>query len=254
MSYCQWKMESGLEPKFVWLQMCTFSATPFHLSSKCVSVRRWMCPNYSVDQDNIHGNQKALNVASGVLRVFRHSPPSFPGNSVEELVGGYCGRFHFLLWVTGDRVYVCVCMFWQYWCLMCDLFLIKVIAFAGSWGYYWCFGRAGVKIGLILACGRWSWVLCPRDLYANRKNALSSLQAKFWKIILALWIAKGKEQTQPGRQTWEGKKKGREWCHWNRLRCPFPEHCGACLLCSKPGNASYTSLNECRVALNSAGY
>lgn len=147
-----------------------------------------MCPSYS---PGIRILPMTLRMVLGGLRAFKNPLFSlFPRNSLGETGGkGYCWKFHFLLWVISDREYVCVCMFWQYWCLMCDLFFIKVIAFAGSRGYYWCFGREVVKAGLTLACGRWFQVLCPRDIYVNRKNAFSSLQAKFRKIILALWIA-----------------------------------------------------------------
>lgn len=64
---------------------------------------------------------------------------------------------------------------------------------------------------MTLACGRWFQVLCPRDVHANRKNTLSSLQAKFWKIILALRIAKGKWKYRhgPGRRLGR-ERKGRE--------------------------------------------
>lgn len=162
-----------------------------------------VCLSYSL---GIRVISMTLHIAPRVLRVFKHPFPSPQGIPWRNWWGGYCWKFHFLLWVFSDRVYVCVCMFWQYWCLMCDLFFIKVIAFSGSWGYYWCFGRGVVKVGLTLACRRWFQVLCPGDVYANKKNALSSLQAKFRKIILALWIAKRKWKNRHGL----GGRLGRE--------------------------------------------
>lgn len=109
-----------------------------------------------------------------MLRAFRCPLLRSPGNSLEELVGRMLWdiSFYELLaveysWVFASSGNTSVWHVTRFLLLL----LLKLIAFEGSWDYYWCFEWAGVKVGFTLASGRWFEDLGPGDIYANRKNA-----------------------------------------------------------------------------------
>lgn len=175
-----------------------------HLSFNCISVmRQRLCVSVTLWGSGLYRWHCTLHPECwGCLNIPFPLPREFLG---ETGGGDTVGNFIFFYEFS---VTECTCVFacsgnTGVWCVTC--FLLK-LAFAGSWGYYWCFGRGVVKVGLTLACRRWFQVLCPGDVYANKKNALSSLQAKFRKIILALWIAKRKWKNRHGL----GGRLGRE--------------------------------------------
>lgn len=166
--------------------MCTFSTASSLPPSNCMSRL------LSVGKEANRDNQKRgtwYPERWGHLGVLFPSPQGTPWrNWWGDTVGDFI--FFYELLVT-EYAWVFACSgntdVWRVTC-----FLLKLQLSQGVGVITGVVGKQVSKLDSLWHVEGDLKFFCLGDVYANRKNAFSSFQAKFWKIILALWIAKRK--------------------------------------------------------------